>query len=153
MRFDQRIEVQRPLADVWEFLWDIERLARCLPSCKDVREVEPQQRYTVVMEERVGPFKARFEMDVRVAELVPERLVRLEARGMDKKLGASTRVEMEVKLEETPGDGTALLIGADVLVMGKIAGLGHSVINRKVQETMKAFGEAIAAQIESSPTS
>ena len=151
MRFDQRIEVQRPVADVWVFLWDIERLARCLPSCKEVREVEPQQRYAVVMEERVGPFKARFEMDVSVAERVPERLVRLEARGTDKKLGASTRVEMEVKLEETPGGGTALVIGADILIMGKIAGLGHSVINRKVQETMKAFGQVMAAQIESSP--
>ena len=76
MRFDQRIEVQRTVTEVWGFLWDIERLARCLPSCKEVREVEPQQRYAVVIEERVGPFKARFEMDVSVVERVAEHPVR-----------------------------------------------------------------------------
>ena len=100
MRFEQRIEVPADSAGVWAFLWDVERLARCLPGCQEAREVEPGERYTVVTEERVGPFRARFEMDVRVVERVAGRLVRLRAEGRDRKLAASTRVELEVTLEE-----------------------------------------------------
>ena len=147
MRFEQRIEVPADAAGVWEFLWDVERLARCLPGCQEAREVEPGERYSVVMEERVGPFRARFEMDVRVVERVAGRLVRLRAEGRDRKLAASTRVELEVTLEEGSGGGTALSTTADIVVMGKIAGLGQSVIKRKAQDVVTRFAQAMAAEL------
>ena len=147
MRFEQRIEVPADSAGVWEFLWDVERLARCLPGCQEAREVEPGKRYSVVTEERVGPFRARFEMDVRVVERVAGRLVRLRAEGRDRKLAASTRVELEVTLEERSGGGTALSTTADIVVMGKIAGLGQSVIKRKAQDVVTRFAQAMAAEL------
>ena len=147
MRFEQRIEVPADAASVWAFLWDVERLARCLPGCQEAREVEPGERYSVVTEERVGPFRARFEMDVRVVERVAGRLVRLRAEGRDRKLAASTRVELEVALEEGAGGGTALSTTADIVVMGKIAGLGQSVIKRKAQDVVTRFAQAMASEL------
>ena len=147
MRFEQRIEVPADSAGVWAFLWDVERLARCLPGCQEAREVEPGERYTVVTEERVGPFRARFEMDVRVVERVAGRLVRLRAEGRDRKLAASTRVELEVTLEEGAEGGTALSTTADIVVMGKIAGLGQSVIKRKAQDVVTRFAQAMASEL------
>ena len=108
MRFDQRIEVNRTVAEVWEFLWDIERLARCLPSCKEVREVEAQQRYAVVMEERVGPFKARFEMTVTVAERIAERL-----RGMTSAKQACYDL-LQDALNDGGSDNITIIVGRDV---------------------------------------
>ena len=147
MRFEQRIEVPADSAGVWAFLWDVERLARCLPGCQEAREVEPGERYTVVTEERVGPFRARFEMDVRVVERVAGRLVRLRAEGRDRKLAATTRVELEVTLEERAEGGTALRTTADIVVMGKIAGLGQSVIKRKAQDVVTRFAQAMASEL------
>jgi carbon monoxide dehydrogenase subunit G len=151
MRFEQRLEVQAEVAEVWGFLWDVQRLARCLPGCQEVRELQPQKSYEVVVEERVGPFNARFEMDVEVKEMRPEQLVRLIAAGKDKKLGASTRSDLEVKLETLDFDGTALHIVADIQVIGKIAALGQVVIKRKAREIVGEFAKAIAAELKPKP--
>ena len=105
MRFERRIEVKAGVAEVWEFLWDIKRLARCVPGCQEVRELEPQRRYSLVLEERVGPFKAHFDMDVIVQECEPERMVRLQAKGSDRKLGAFNQVGLEVKLDPSTERG------------------------------------------------
>ena len=88
MHFEQIVEVDTDTKSVWKFLWEVERLARCLPGCQEVEEIEPQKKYTVVVEERIGPFKARFEMDVEVLDLDLESRVRIQAVGKDRKLGA-----------------------------------------------------------------
>ena len=149
MRFEQRIEVKVDVPKVWEFLWDVERLARCLPGCQEAREIEPQQKYEVVVEERIGPFKARFEMDVNVVEMDKERRVRLLAVGKDKKLGASTRTELDVQLEAMASGGTALEIVAEIQVVGRIASLGQVPIKRKAQDVVQRFAKAIQAELES----
>ena len=149
MRFEQRIEVKLDVPKVWEFLWDMERLARCLPGCQDVQELEAHQKYEVVVEERIGPFKARFEMDVNVVEMDQERRVQLLAVGKDRKLGASTRTELDVQLETMASGGTALGIVAEIQVVGRIASLGQVPIKRKAQDVIQRFAKAIETELES----
>ncbi len=151
MHFEQRVQVQKDLSTVWAFLWDVERLARCLPGCQEAREIEPQQKYQVVVEERMGPFKVRFEMDVEVVERETERKIRLLAVGKDRKMGASTRAELDVLLEKTDSGGTALDIVAEIQVVGKIATLGQVAIKRKAQDVIEQFAKAIAAELEPEP--
>ena len=151
MHFERQVEVKTDIAKVWEFLWEVERLARCLPGCEEVREVEPQQKYEVVVVERIGPFKARFEMDVEVLERETERKVRILALGKDKKLGASTRAELEVHLQGTDSGGTVLNIVAEIQVVGKIASLGQVAIKRKAQDVIDQFAQVLAAELEPKP--
>ncbi|MCZ6614842.1 MAG: SRPBCC domain-containing protein [Chloroflexi bacterium] len=149
MHFEERIEVQTGKAEVWKFLWDVERVARCMPGCQEVREVSPGQRYEVVIEERMGPFKIRFDMEVEVLERKEEELVRLRAEGSDRKLGTNSRGELEVRLEGLDSGATALDITADIQVTGKIASLGQVAIKRKAQSVVQKFAETLAAELES----
>ena len=148
MRLEQRIEVKAGPEEVWAFLWEVERLARCLPGCEEVRETEPQKSYEVVVAQRVGQFKARFNMTVSVVGMETQRSIRLHSEGQEKKLGASTRAELEVKLEPMPSGGTALEIGADIQVVGKIAAFGQPIIRRKAKQVMDGFGQALVAELE-----
>ena len=148
MRFDQRIEVKASPDRVWAFLWEVDRVARCLPGCREVRVVEAQKKYAVVVEQRVGQFKTRFNMDVDVVQLEEGRSVRLASQGQDKTLGASSKGELEVKLEPMPSGATMLEIGADISVVGKIATFGQAIIKRKAQQVMDGFGAALAAELE-----
>ena len=150
MRFEERIEVQTGKTAVWRFLWDVERVARCMPGCQEVREVSPE-RYEVVIEERMGPFKIRFDMEVEVLERKEEELVRLQAEGKDRKLGTNSRGEMEVRLEELDSGATALDIAADIQVTGKVASLGQAAIKRKAQDVVQKFAETLAAELELEP--
>jgi len=153
MHFEQIVEVDTDTKSVWKFLWEVERLARCLPGCQEVEEIEPQKKYTVVVEERIGPFKARFEMDVEVLDLDLESRVRIQAVGKDRKLGASTRAELDVQLHELGPAKTALNVTADIQVVGKIASLGQVAIKRKAQDIVARFANAIATELASEPVS
>ena len=149
MHFEQRIRVKADPAQTWAFLWDVERLARCLPGCEEARELEPGRRYEALVVERVGPFRTQFALEVKVVEEQTERLVRLHAAGKDQKLGTSFAGELEVRLQDPDAEGTALDILADIRVVGKIAGLGQVAIKRKAQDIMGRFGQAIVAELGS----
>ena len=148
MRFEERIEVKAPAEDVWGLLWDIERLARCLPGCEAINELEPRRKYAAVVVERIGPFQARFGLELSVTKVDPERFVQVEVTGKDRKLAASMRGVMEAHLERTGDEGTALDIIADVQVTGKIAGLGQVVIKRKSRDVIGRFAQAITAELD-----
>lgn len=147
MRVERAITIQAPRERVWAFLWDVPRLAACVPGASEVRAVEAGRRYAAVVTERVGPFKVRFPLDIEVVEATaPERL-RARAGGRDAAVDGVVRVDLDVGLAPA-GDGTALTLAADIAVLGKLGTLGHSVIVRKGGDIVDRFAAAMRAQIE-----
>ena len=152
MHFSEQLEVPAPLADAWEFIWDAQRLGRCLPGCVSVDEVVAGGTYRARFEDHVGPYKVGFDLDIQVKETQPFKLVHILASGRDAKLGVTQRVDLTVKLSEGESAGTALAVEADVEVLGKVATLGQFVIKRKAQEVVKQFARNIAAELQPAPT-
>lgn len=153
MNFTHRIEIAAPVDAVWEFLWQTERVRACLPGCQEVKTIERLQRYEATIEERVGPFKARFRWDITVQQREPAQLVRVVAQGKDRTLGASARAELQVRLSPEAGDRTTLDIQTGLQIAGKIASLGQVVIKRKADQVVKEFAEGLRAQLEASESS
>lgn len=138
----------RPPERVWTFLWDVERVARCLPGCEDARTVVPQQRYSAVVGERVGPFKVRFPLDIDVLEVEEPRRLKAQAAGRDSAVGSSLRVTIELLLE--PHDqGSVIRIVSDATVLGKLGTLGMGIIQRKADQIMEGFAAAMRQAMES----
>ncbi len=150
MRFEETLEVSAPRAAAWDFLWQIDRLAACLPGCKDVREVEAGKLFKASFEDSIGPYKVRFDMDITVQESRAPEFVRLSATGRDTHLGTSQQAALDVSLGERDGNRTAVTIAGDVQVLGKVATLGQFVIKRKVSQLSKQFAANLAAALEGS---
>ena len=132
---------------MWDFLWDVPRLAACIPGAKDVRVVEEKKRYTALVGERVGPFRVEFPLEIEVLEArAPERL-RARAGGKDGKMDGIVKVELDLSLTEA-GSGTTLGLLADISILGKLGTLGHSVIVRKGNEIVDRFAAALQAELE-----
>jgi carbon monoxide dehydrogenase subunit G len=148
MHFVNRIEVSAPPEKVWSFIWQTEDVCACLPGCEAVRTIEDMQRYEATVEERVGPFKARFAWEISIESATPLRQVRLLARGKDPKLGATARAELSVLLAESEQAGTALDIETELLVTGKVATLGHAVIKRKADQVVRDFASGLEARLD-----
>jgi len=150
MRFEREVRIGAPPAAVWGFLWDVPRLAACVPGASDVQVLEDGKRYAAVVSDRVGPFKVRFPLEIEVLEVqAPERL-RARAGGRDTKVDGLVKVDLDVTLAPA-ADGTTLRLTADIAVLGKLGTLGHSVIVRKGGEIVDRFANAVRAQLESTP--
>src|SRR4051794_2771819 len=131
MRFEEQVKVPVSLEQAWDFLWQTDRVAACLPGCTAVEEGEPGQRYKGQFADAIGPYKASFDLDIVVLEATPRERIRLQASGQDKRLGASQQVTLDVALRGVAPAVTVLDVTADVQILGKIAALGQFAIKRK----------------------
>ena len=147
MRFEKQIIIPAPRAVVWDFLWNISRLAACIPGCRAAEEVEPYAHYTATVQEKVGPFRVSVPLDIDILEQQrPERL-RATARGRDSVVQSHVKVELALALTEVDPQHTVFQVQADVVVLGKLGTLGHSVIVRKGEEIFGQFATALQAEI------
>ena len=147
MRFEEQIRVPVGVPEAWDFLWQIERVAACLPGCKQVEEVEAGKTYRAQFADAIGPYKASFDLDIVVQEARPQELIQLMASGQDKKLGASQQVTMTVRLRPAGEAATILDVTADVVILGKIATLGQFAIKRKAKDTVQKFARNLEAEL------
>jgi len=148
VRFTKDIEVSRAPEQVWGFLWDVERVAKCLPGCEDARTVIPEQRYAAVVAERVGPFKVRFPLEIEVLEFDKGRRLKAQAAGRDSAIGSSLRTTIELELEPR-GLGSVIHIVSDATVVGRLGTLGQGMIERKADQIMEGFAAAMRQALES----
>ncbi len=133
------IDLPRSPDDAWTALWDVPAVARCLPGCQAVEEVEPRRRYRATVKDRVGPFAVTIPLDVGVQASDAERALRVQASGRDSVLGSPVRMTLTARL--TPGDagGSRLTLDGQAEVGGKLAALGQAVIHRKTRDILDAF--------------
>ena len=103
MEFVQRIAVAATPAKVWALLWDITRMATCIPGCQDAREIEAHKRYSAVVGERVGPFKVTFPLEIEVLEAVDGQRLRAAATGKDPAIGSSMKMALDLSIAEVDG--------------------------------------------------
>ncbi len=148
MKFEKTVTVKASREAVWKFLWDVPRVAACLPGCRGAQVVEEGKRYTASVGERVGPFKVEFPLSIEVLESRPPEYLKARAGGKDAKVDGLVKVELELQLVEA-GDGTEMRLSTDVAILGKLGTLGHSVVVRKGDEVVTKFAEALRAQLES----
>jgi len=147
VHFTEQLEVPVSVPEAWEFLWQAERLARCLPGCVGVTELEPKKKYRARIEDHVGPYKIGFDLDVTIEEARPQERIRMAATGQDRRLGVSQRVTLQVDLRPSDSGGTILDVEADVEVLGKVATLGQFVVKRKANEIVKQLAQNIEREL------
>lgn len=152
MEFHKEFTVPVPASRVWEFLWDVQRVAACIPGCREARVIEPHKRYEAIIAERIGPFKVTFPLQIEVLEADPPRRLRAAGTGTDNALGTNLKMVMDLQLAEPGPSGTTLALHMDITVLGKLAALGHSMITRKAAEVTTRFAESLRQALVEVPS-
>lgn len=147
MKVEREVVIAAPRQAVWDFLWDVPRLAACIPGAREVRTVEEGKRYAAVVGEKVGPFRVQFPLEITVLEAQAPEHLRARAGGRDANVDGLVKVEIDVALRDAEG-GTALALAADIAILGKLGTLGHSVIVRKGNDIVDRFAAAVRAALE-----
>jgi hypothetical protein len=147
MRFAKQVTVAAARQVVWEFLWNIPRLAACVPGCDGVAEVEPYKHYQATVQDKVGPFKVRVPLAIEIlTATAPARLL-ARANGKDAIVQSLVKVELDLELVEGGPEATTLRFQAEVSVLGKLGTLGHSVIVRRGEALIEQFATAVQAAL------
>jgi carbon monoxide dehydrogenase subunit G len=144
--FSRRLIVASASDKVWGTLLDIPRIASWVTIVGSVQEVQPLQRYRAVLEDRMGPFRLRADLDIEVLELEQGSHIRATAAGEDRQVGS--RIAVEGVLRTAPeGGGTTISIEGSFEVTGRVATLGAGSIRKKANRILEDFCTQAAASL------
>lgn len=146
MKFQGNLLIARPVEKVWEFLWDIERLSRCIPGCESVKTIKEREKYELKVKDSVGPITVRLDLLADVKKLEPLKCIEIAMEGKDFKAGG-VRQTMALALA-SKGNDTEIGFETDVNVFGRLGTLGYPFVKKKAETVIKEFGDKIKSAIE-----
>jgi carbon monoxide dehydrogenase subunit G len=126
---------------------DPARLARCIPGCRDLREVAPD-RYTAVLSSQVAFMTLSFKVNVDVIHI--EAPSALEARITGDAVGLAGHVAAtaRLRLDSDSERQTTIHYATDVGLTGKLGGLGQPVFRATSARMAREFATNLKAEIE-----
>jgi uncharacterized protein len=142
--FERRFEVAVGAEQVWATFVDVERLVSWISILHSARELEPLARYTATLEDRLGPFRLRADLDVTVTDSTAPRSITVHAEGEDRQVGSRISVTGTLELDDAAGATVVRLVG-EYEVTGRAASLGASSIRKNATTILDEFcGRATA---------
>jgi len=146
MKFQGNLLIARPVEKVWQFLWDVEKLAGCIPGCAGVKAIKEREKYELKVKDSVGPITVHLDLLADIKKLEPLKSIEIAMEGKDFKAGG---VRQTMALALTPkGNETEIAFETDVNVFGRLGTLGYPFVKKKAEGVIKEFGEKIKDAIE-----
>ena len=138
---------------VWDAVNDVRRVASWVSIVREVRDVDPPRRYAALLEDRLGPFAMRADLDITVerdgghaAESGDGRRMRVTASGEDRQVASRISATIELAVEPD-GTGTSLGVTGRYEVTGKVATLGAGAIRKKGDKILQEFFDSAAKEL------
>lgn len=123
---------------------DVERVAGWVGLIGEVRELSPMSRYRAELTDRVGPFRLRADLDIRVREVEEGSRVVLEAEGEDRQVRSRLKLHLDLHVRDGGEASTDLRLEGRYEVTGRVATLGASMIRHKAEKILDRFCEQVA---------
>jgi uncharacterized protein len=122
----------------WQLVTDIRTVAGWISVCRDIQEVVPLGSYTAVLEDKIGLFAMRADLDIQVVDVAPLEYLRVRADGQDRQIGARLAVEGQLSLDARESQ-TVVTVEGWYEVTGRAAQLGANTIKRKADKILDQF--------------
>ena len=147
MKLEQTFEVQAPLAQVWEALNDLERVAPCLPGAA-ITGHDEDGTYHGTFTVKLGPMTAAYNGTIKIED-VDEAAHRatLKARGTDKRGQGGASATIVNTLSEHDG-GTRVEAVTDFSITGRLAQFGRGGMMQDVSNRLlRDFANCLATRL------
>lgn len=138
-------QIMAPRAVVWAALNDAEVLKAAIPGCQSLSG-SPEEGFTAVVKQKVGPVSATFEGQVRLTDVVPMESYTIAGEGKGGAAGFA-KGQAAVSLADEDG-GTLLTYDVKASVGGKLAQLGSRLIDGFAKKTADTFFENFQTAVE-----
>ena len=147
MKFSHSQVVNAPVDRVWVLLRDPQKIAPAIPGFQSM-EVLDDTNFRVQIAQRVGPFRAEFDLRMTLTEVVESKRISASGQGAEAGGGWLKISSAVVELERIAEDETGLTFNMEFSLLGKMGSLGYPVGKRKAGEIARLFGENLKKSLE-----
>jgi len=145
MELSNEFHVSVPVDVAWAVLTDLERIAPCLPGA-ELQEVEGDQ-YRGIVKVKVGPISAQYKGTARFVEQDDhQHRAVLVAEGRDSR-GQGNASATVTATAVPDGTGTTVSLVTDLVVTGKVAQFGRSVMGDVSARMLGEFAGRLEADV------
>ena len=140
MELNHSFTVNQPIAETWQILTDLERIAPCLPGAQ-LQEVHGEV-YKGVVKIKVGPITAQFKGDAQFEERNDTDFKAvLKASGRD--TGGKGNASATITAQLTPVDATSTTCNllTDLSITGKVAQFGRGALADVSEKLLAQFSD------------
>ena len=150
MELNNEFEVDRPVAEAWAVLTDVERIAPCLPGAA-LEEIEGEE-FRGSVKVKVGPITAQYKGKATFVEKddAAFRAV-LKAEGRDSRGQGNAAAMITAQLTDL-GGRTKVVVSTDLTVTGKVAQFGRGVMADVSEKLLGQFVQNLEAKVLSQPS-
>lgn len=150
MKLQEQFDVAQPVATVWTFFEQLERVAECVPGVEQVTGVS-SDGIDVRITQSVGPMTATFAAKARIVEKVSEKLITFTVTGQSVR-GAMGNVRATVTVQLMPAaEQTMVLVEGDVALAGALGSVGQKVVAKQVRKVTVEFSRNLEAALRGQP--
>lgn len=144
------ISVDVPRDVAFSFLQDPQRLAACIPGCRDLRELA-SNRYSAVLSSRVAFITVSFKVTIEIVRLDPPHAIGATITGDAVGLAGHVAAAAAVVLTDEDGQRTTIRYTTDIALTGKLGGLGQPVFRATSAQLAREFGDNLKHALEAQP--
>ena len=145
MELINEFRVGVPVAEAWEVLTDVERIAPCMPGAQ-LQEIEGDE-YRGIVKVKVGPITAQYKGAARFVEQdeAAHRAV-LRAEGRETRGQGNAHATITAQLEPD-GDGTNISVTTDLTITGRVAQFGRGVLADVSTKLLGQFADCLETKL------
>lgn len=152
LRTTGEVEVAASRQAAFALVSDPQRLAACIPGCRDLRELAPG-RFEARLSSRIAVSVLEFKVQIEVGRVDPPRSIEASIAGDAVGLSGRVTASAGLELEEAASSRTTIRYAADVALTGKLGSIGQPVFRATSAQLGRQFGENLKAAIDTLPTS
>ena len=148
MKLENSFTVAAPLAETWETLLDIERVAKCLPGA----QIEPGDEdgvYRGAMKVKLGPMTVNYRGTARLQDVDEDtHTASIAVQAREAKGQGTAAAVIRNELEPQNG-GTRVVAVTDLKITGRQAQFGRGIMEDVASSMMGEFAKRLESEIRS----
>lgn len=148
MKLENSFTVAAPIAETWETLLDIERVAKCLPGAK----IEPGDEdgvYRGAMKVKLGPMTVDYRGTARLQDVDEDTHTASIAVQAREAKGQGTAAAVIRNQLESENGGTRVVAVTDLKITGRQAQFGRGIMEDVATTMMGEFAKRLESEIGS----
>lgn len=134
-------------AEVWAYLLEVEKVAKCLPGA-ELTEIVDAQTYKGRIKVKLGAMDLSFSGTVNIVEMddAGGRAV-MRASGREEKGKGQAQATVTAFLTETDTGGTSVKISQDIQMSGAVAQFGRGLIQDVAGSLIGKFADCLKSEL------
>ena len=143
----ETFQVRAPIATVWQFMLDPQKVAACMPGAV-LEQVVDERTFLGAIKVRIGAITTSYKGKLQLTDVdEAAHSIRMKGEGRETS-GGTAKASLASHMKTLPGGGTEVIAEASVDLTGRIMQVGRGMIQGVSHQLFLQFVSAAQAQLE-----